>query len=181
MAEKSFRESSTSNVFYTQLIGNIEDDTIKKVIEDLNIANSKEYVKEVRLTLVTYGGDLLYAFALYDHIQASAKPVDIIVEGACMSAGVMILQAARKRISRPNTVFMVHPSITSLEEKAYPEFISIVDQYKKNHELFIRLSIERSGMSREEFERIYNPRKYLTPQEALSFGKHGLIDEILEK
>lgn len=40
--------------------------------------------------------------------------------------------------------------------------LQIVDQYKKNHDLFIKLSVERSGIDREEFEKIYNPRKYLS-------------------
>lgn len=177
MEEKSLKQPDGS-VFYTRLVGSIEDDTVKATIEDLNIANAKTYVECVNLVLVSYGGDLLYAFALYDHIKASKKPVDIVVEGMCMSAAVMVLQAARRRVARPHTVFMVHPTITSLEEKAYPEFISIVDQFKRNHDLFVELSIARSGMSREEFEKIYTPRKYLTPEEALHFGKFGLIDEI---
>ncbi|MCL4397884.1 ATP-dependent Clp protease proteolytic subunit [Patescibacteria group bacterium] len=180
MDEKSLKQAEPS-IFFARLVGNIEDDTVKETVEELNIANAKSYVTQISFTLVSYGGDLLYSFALYDHIKASVKPVDIIVEGMCMSSAVMVLQAGRRRIARPHTVFMVHPTITSLEEKTYPEFISIVDQFKKNHDLFVNLSIERSGMSREEFEKIYAPRKYLTPEEALHFGKHGLIDEICEQ
>lgn len=177
MMVKSLENQET---FYTQLIGDIDESSVKHAIEDINIANAKGYVDRVLLTLVTYGGDLLYGFALYDHIKASKKPVDIVTEGVCMSAGVMILQAARTRIARPHTIFMVHPSITHVEEKAYHEFLSIVDQYKRNHELFVRLSIERSGIDYVEFEKIFTPRKYLSPIEAKNFGKYGLIDEIEE-
>ena len=171
-------KTADSSIFSTRLVGNIDEETVKDVIEDLNIANSKAYVTSILFTLVSYGGDVLYSFALYDHIRALKKPVDIIVEGMCMSAAVMILQAGRRRVARPHTVFMVHPTITSLEEKSYPEFISIADQFKRNHDLFVQLSIERSGMTRDEFEKIYTPRRYLTPEEALHFGKFGLIDEI---
>lgn len=169
---------SNSNIFYIQLVGDLDATNTKAVIEDINIANSKEYVTEINFYLTTYGGDLLYSFALYDHVRFSDKPIDIIAQGVCMSAGVMILQAARKRLSRPHTIFMVHPSISYIEEKSYHEMISIVDQYKKNHELFVHLTIDRSQIGLEDFERLYNPRKYLTPLEAKEFGKHGLIDEI---
>ncbi len=178
MTETSPKQNEES--FYTMVVGDIDVGAVKDVIEDINIANAKAYVTDIKLTLVTYGGDLLYSFALYDHIKSSKKPIDITVEGVCMSAGVMILQAGRHRVARPHTIFMVHPSISYIEEKSYHEMITIVDQYKRNHDLFIRLTIERSGMSLAEFERIYTPRKYLTPQEALEFGEKGLIDEISE-
>lgn len=168
------------NIYFVQLVGEIDAPRVRETIEELSIANAKNYVDEVQLTLVTYGGDLLYSFALYDHIEHFSKPVNIIAEGVCMSAGVMILQAAQKRLSTPNTLFMVHPSITHVEEKAYHEFLSIVDQYKKNHELFVKLSIQRSGISTEEFEKVCTPRKYLSAADALKFGKHGLIDEIVK-
>lgn len=170
--------SDKKSPFYIQLVGDIDDELVKKAIEEIDIANAKDYVDQICMTLVTYGGDILYAIALYEHIKSSHKPVDIVTEGLCMSAGVMLLQAARVRAARPKTLFMVHPSITSLEEQSYPELMSIVDQARRNHDLFVELSIARSGITREEFEKIYTPRKYLTAEEAKAFGKYGLIDEI---
>lgn len=167
-----------SQIMRAHLVGDIDAAGVEEVMERIDEANSKEYIQVIQFNLVSYGGDLLYAFALYDHIKASVKPVDIIVEGVCMSSAVMILQAGRKRLARPHTIFMVHPSISYIEEKSYHEMISIVDQYKKNHELFVKLTIERSGIGMEEFERLYTPRKYLSPKEAREFGPHGLIDGI---
>lgn len=96
-----------------------------------------------------------------------------------MSAAVMILQAGRKRISRPHTSFMVHPSNMSQENsKPYSEFLSIVEEYKRNHDLFVKLTIGRSKMKREAFEKIYEPRKYLSAKETKELH---LIDEIVEK
>lgn len=167
-------------IFYTSLVGTIDEGTVKHAIEEISIANAKGYIEEIRMTLATYGGDLLYSFGLYDHIKSSRIPVDIIAKGVCMSAGVMILQAARRRFATTHTLFMVHPSITNVEEKSYQEMLQIVDQYKKNHTLFINLSVGRSGIDMEEFERIYTPRKYLSAEEACKFGKYGLIDEVID-
>ncbi|MBI3888074.1 ATP-dependent Clp protease proteolytic subunit [Candidatus Microgenomates bacterium] len=178
MIEKSLKDAK--NIYYIHLVGEIEETRVAKTVEELDIGNAKEYVDEIRLTLVSYGGDLLYGMALYQHIKSSKKPVTIVTEGVCMSVAVTILQAANLRVSRPQCVFMVHPSITTLEERSYPEFISMVEQFKKTHDVFVDLTIKRSGMEKNEFESIYNPRKYLTPQEALEFGKFGLIDEIRE-
>lgn len=174
------KKSSGVDTFYTRLIGEINYPAISDVIRDIDSANSDKKIQRIILTVISHGGDLFSGFALFDHIKASPKAVDIIAEGVCMSAAVMVLQAGRVRIARPHTLFMVHPSITYVEEKAYNEFLSIVDQYKKNHDLFVRLTIGRSGMDRQEFERIYNPRKYLTPVEAKEFGTNGLIDIVEE-
>lgn len=174
-------EKERSPIFYTRLIGEITFDSIKEVLKDIDRANSLESVKKVVLAVNSPGGLFYPSFGLYDHVKGSPKHIDIIAEGYCASTAVMILQAGRKRISRPHTLFMVHPSWKREEErKPYDEFFTIADQYRKDHDLFIRLSIERSGISRKEFEKMYQPRKYLTAQEALHFGPHGLIDAIKE-
>lgn len=176
---RQLKKDTQKGTFYTQLIGDIGYNSIREVIHDIDEANCDARVNHILLTIVSHGGDLLAAFALYDHIRASHKTIDIVAEGVCMSAAVTVLQAGHRRFSSPHTIFMVHPSISFVEEKSYNEFLSIVDQFKKNHDLFVDLTINRSGMDRNEFERIYNPRKYLTPEEALNFGEHGLIDEII--
>lgn len=172
-------EESKSPIFYTRLVGMVEDKSIKDVMKDIDHANSHDHIKEIILTISSKGGWLYDGFALYDHIKASKKPIDIIAEGYCMSAAVMILQAGRKRISRPHTSFMVHPSNASQEErKPYSEFLLMVDEYKRNHDLFVKLTIDRPGISRSVFEKLYEPRKYLSAEQAKELK---LIDEILEK
>ncbi|HEV2339490.1 MAG TPA: ATP-dependent Clp protease proteolytic subunit [Patescibacteria group bacterium] len=183
MTENEHHEKK-SPIFYTWLVGLVENSSVKDVMKDIDKANSEEHIKEIILTIASPGGGIYPGIALYDHIKASKKPIDIITEGYCMSAAVMILQAARKRISRPHTVFMVHPSSYVVEKeipRPYSEFLTMVEDYKNQHDLVVRLSITRSGIRRKEYEAMYNPRKYFTSEEALKFGPHGLIDEIREK
>ncbi len=162
---------------YTRLVGVVEPKSIKEVMKDIDQANAHEKdVDHIVLTIMSPGGWLYDGFALFDHIRASKVPIDIIAEGYCASSALMIMQAGRKRISRPHTSFMVHPSSHRQEEpQPYEEFLSIVEQYKRNHDLFVTLTIQRSKMDRKEFEKLYEPRKYLSAQEAL---KLGFIDEI---
>lgn len=96
-----------------------------------------------------------------------------------MSSALMILQAGSKRIARPHTIFMIHPSNHWLKDpKPFQEYMQIVEENKRMHELFINLTINRSGISRNDLEKTYQHRKYLTPKEALKFGPNGLIDKI---
>ena len=164
---------------YARLVGHIDYDSAKDVLKDLDRAFSEPDILDVRLSIASPGGDLHCAFALYDQIKASPKPVDVVAMGLCMSAAVMVLQAARRRVARPHTVFMVHPTHNSVRDaKPYSEFITLVDQYKKNHDTLVELIIGRSGIPRAEFEKLYEPRCYLTPAEAKALGTAGLIDAI---
>ncbi len=172
-------QNNKNSIFYTRLVGDVNEKSIKEVMKDIDTANSLDHVEEIVVTISSRGGMLYEGFALYEHIKASSKPIDIIAEGYCMSAAVMILQAGRKRSARPLTTFMIHPSNMSQEEgKPYNEILTIVEAYKRNHDLFIKLTIERAKVSREEVEKLYEPRKYLSAKQALEMG---LIDEIKEK
>ncbi|HLL61182.1 MAG TPA: ATP-dependent Clp protease proteolytic subunit, partial [Candidatus Nitrosocosmicus sp.] len=126
-----------ANKFHTYLVDSIKYESVKEVMKDIDTANLDPDVETIILTITSEGGFLFPAFALYDHIKASKKPVDIIAEGFCMSAAVVIMQAGRKRISRPNTLFMIHPSKNQIQEnRLYSEFIAIVEELKRNYELF---------------------------------------------
>lgn len=166
-----------SSIWHAQMVGQINDKTTRLLMKDIDAATVHPKMKRIRITLTSGGGFLYYAFALYNHIHSSRLPVDIVASGFCMSAAVMVMQAATKRIAYENTLFMVHPSHNSVDaEKSYDEFMAIVESYKTTHDLFVKLTIERAGISRKKFESIYSPRKYLTANEAL---KLGLIDEII--
>jgi ATP-dependent protease ClpP protease subunit len=166
------------NIVHTRLVGQIDERSVGEVMKDIDQANVND-VSKIVLTIASHGGWLYPAFALYEHIKASDIPVDTVAEGYCMSSALMVLQAGRERISRPHARFMLHPSDHSVEErKPYQEFITIVEENKRNHELFVRLTIERCGISKRQFERMYQSRTYFSAQEAIRVGKHGLIDRI---
>jgi ATP-dependent protease ClpP protease subunit len=166
---------------FLHLFGDTNAPNIRDITRAIDIAIMDDYVDEICIILNSGGGNLYYAFGLYDHILASPKPIDIIAEGTCQSSAVMILQAARRRYSRPNTVFMVHPTWNQIPDRtSYMEYLAETEQYKRNHELCVQLTIQRSGMSKITYEKFYDPIRYLTPEEALQFGQNGLIDEVVE-
>ena len=92
----------------------------------------------------------------------------------------MILQAGKKRFATKNTKFFIHPSEMSLDtNEPHRSYLNITEDYKQNHAKFMELSSQKTGYSPEEFEKLATPSKYLSPREALEFGKNGLIDEIV--
>lgn len=50
------KQESKSPIFYTRLIGIVDDKSIKEVMKDIDMANATEYVKEIVLTISSGGG-----------------------------------------------------------------------------------------------------------------------------
>jgi len=124
------------------------------------------------------GGDVLAGLAIYDTIRDVNKraPVSIIANGACMSMGVIILQAASTRLSTPNTHFMLHELAMRNEGK--------LSEQKDAHQHALRLQNQlndiiagRTGMTRKVVEKLTERKDYyIDPVEAL---KLKLIDGIV--
>lgn len=170
---------ATTPTCYTRLIGQINENSIKDVLKDIDGANSNENKKLIILTLCSNGGALYYAQALYDSVKASRKPVVCIVSGQCMSAGLMVLQAAHKRVARSNTIFMLHQASYWREEHTYIDEINIMsEEWNRLYKQFVTQSISKSTVTPAIFEKIAKPRKYFTAKEALEMK---FIDNISDE
>lgn len=60
------------------------------------------------IVLNTQGGDFYQALAMYDIIKFQHDDFTIVGSGNVMSAGMIILQAAKYRVTFENTQFMIH-------------------------------------------------------------------------
>jgi ATP-dependent protease ClpP protease subunit len=173
----------TKKVYNVYLFGATTYPIAKDLISEINKANLEpEKYSHILITSCCGGGDFFPSFSMFDAITNSKLPVDFLASGWVASCAVMIMQAARKRYATVNSYIMVHPSLNTIGTKTHEEFMVSAKQYDLEHKKFITLSSERSGMSYEEFETITKKhmRIYLTPEEALKFGPHGLIDEIIK-
>lgn len=79
--------------------------------------------KPVTICLNTDGGDCYQAREICDMVRRHGN-VTIHAFGACQSAGVFILSAAKHRISSPSCTFLIHygtATTTSLTEKEHTD------------------------------------------------------------
>jgi ATP-dependent Clp protease protease subunit len=135
--------------------------------------------KPITIFMNTPGGVIVDGLAVFDTIKRIGKkvPVNIIANGACMSMGVIILQAATHRACTPNTFFLLH----ELQGNVQGSLSAQRDDYKFSEELQKRLNkivTSRSGMTEKQLKKLIERRDfYIDAQEALKFG---LVDEIVE-
>lgn len=164
------------NVLKSYLFGEVNYQSVQDVIQDIDNLNASKSYKSLQLSLCSFGGFSLPAFALYDSIKNSKKGVEIIATGTCQSSALLILQAGHTRYATAHTLFMIHHLKGCIEKSNYDEYIIETEQFRKESQLFIELTIRRSTLSMETFVDLCKKSPYLTPQEALT---HNLIDNIL--
>jgi ATP-dependent Clp endopeptidase proteolytic subunit ClpP len=126
----------------------------------------------------TYGGGINEGMAIYDHIKGLGKktPIDITATGACMSMGIIILQAARKRYATPNVCFMLHQLRGSNEGNLGQQR----DQYQHMEKLQAKMNIilaQRTKKAVKQIDKLIDRKDYfIGAEEAL---KMNLIDAIV--
>ena len=128
--------------------------------------------KYIDILYSSQGGDVEYALAIFDLIEAARKlkPVNIIVNGPCLSSATLILQAATHRRATRHSQFLVH----------YGEMRSDSESETKNnvatHKMWCELFAKRTKMSVAKSKKLHAGESYMTAQQAL---EHGLIDEVI--
>lgn len=144
------------------------------LLKGLAVLNQAADTKEITIILNTGGGDLYQALAIYDLIKKNKYPVDIVCQGLCMSAGTLILQAARKRISDPHCQHMVHYGYEWSGGEARTARRAN-EHYQKLEETVCKIYANRTKQTIEKMDALLDRDTFMTAQEALDVG---LIDEI---
>lgn len=134
--------------------------------------------KPITLYLNTPGGNIVDGLAIFDLIQRINKevPVDIVATGSCMSMGTIILQAGRKRLSTPNTYFMLHELSAGMEGKLGDQK-DLVKHLEVLQKRLNSILSSRTGLTHKELMKKFDRKDYyMDATEAL---KVNLIDGIV--
>lgn len=156
----------------------IDSNSFERLSKRLLLAKVKG-IERVTVVLATIGGSIDCALGAHDLIKAindeGKISVDVLATGYCYSAGVILLQAGKRRLATPNTILMVHESL-SLHFGKLTEVREDVKFVDRLVERVWQLLSERSKLTVERLkEETKGKNWWLTAQEALDLG---LIDEI---
>ena len=162
-----------------RLTTELDDMSVNEFLDELAYVQRQPSVNQITLEIMCPGGECYAAFAAYDTIIASPKPVMGVVIGYAASAAAMIvLQACKPRVSYPSARFLIHEiqevrfgasKLSSTEDNAR-ELNAVQDK-------IIEVLSWRTAKSREAIKLAIERREcWLGAAEALAFG---LIDSIL--
>ena len=176
------RKEASDKLRDTYLIGDIEKDTARAVIERL-----REYANDnsrpITLYINSAGGNVTDGLALHDAIREIAGrgiEVTIVVQGMAYSMGSVVLQAAStgRRLSYPHSWIMIHEPAKWAGWQSTSAAAQHLDRLKQMQAQIYQILATRSG---KPLQKIIRDTKrtdfYLDARKALEYG---LIDGIVE-
>lgn len=107
--------------------------------------------KPIWIILNSPGGDILYGFGIYDLIRSVIEKettINILCTGMVASMSAVILQAGSKRVSFPNTQFLIHQVSQTIFDKneEVNEGEERVEENKRVNRITMGIIAERIGM-----------------------------------
>lgn len=176
------RKETSDRLRDIYLIGDIEKDTARSVIERLReFANDS--TKPITIYINSAGGNVTDGLAIHDAVREIVSrniEVTIIVQGMAYSMGSVVLQAAStgRRFSYPHSWIMIHEPAKWAGWQSTSAAAQHLDRLKQMQAQIYEILANRSG---KPLQKIIRDTKrtdfYLDAKKALEYG---LIDGIVE-
>ncbi|MCL2707849.1 MAG: ATP-dependent Clp endopeptidase proteolytic subunit ClpP [Defluviitaleaceae bacterium] len=157
----------------------VNDVTSSLVVAQLLFLESEDPDKDINFYINSPGGHIHSGFAIYDTMNHIKCDVSTICVGMAASMGAFLLTggAKGKRFALPNAEVMIHQPSGGTRGQATDMFIHTEHIIKIKQKMLTIMS-ENTGQPYETIERDHERDRYLTAEEALSYG---IIDKIITR
>jgi ATP-dependent Clp protease protease subunit len=145
--------------------GEITEASATQLRAELMTLAGEDRQAPIRLMLGTPGGGLYESLAIYDTIKMIPNEVIAICSGKVMSGGIIILLACDKRLSTPNTTFMIHHGHTTMDGNI-TELREQLNEITMLNEKMLSIIINKTKLTRSKLEKYLCRDYYLNADEA---------------
>lgn len=185
VVERSGREERAMDI-YSRLLKDrivflgtaIDDNVANLIIAQLLFLQFDDPKADIHLYINSPGGSVTAGLGIYDTMQYVTCDVATYCVGQCASMGAVLLAAGTKgkRIALPNARVMIHQPLAGSEGTA-TELEIHAREFLRLKKRLNDILLKHSGRSLEEIERDTDRDKFMSAEEAQSYG---LIDKVLE-
>lgn len=150
------------------LSGEVDVHMYKLVAYSMVLLSDKE---DITVVLNTEGGDYYQALAIYDLLKfhTANRNLKILCVGPVMSAGIIILMAAKERVALPNTQLMIHYGEDSNDSaQSVKHNLDLLKKFKN-------ILASRVNVGKRKIDGWFKHDTYYFAEDAL---KAGLIDRV---
>lgn len=151
----------------------------ERVIKNLSVLEGLNS-EPITIILNNIGGDVNHGLAIYDAIKACHSHVTILVYGAAMSMGSIILQAADERIMSPNSSQMIHYGSLGLDGHVKTVY-KVADEIKRIDKWMEKMYLQKIKEKNPLFkigrlQKMLDHDTFLTAEQSVELG---LADGVL--
>lgn len=185
VVERSGREERAMDI-YSRLLKDriiflgtaIDDNVANLIIAQMLFLQFDDPKADISLYVNSPGGSVTAGLGIYDTMQYITCDVATYCIGQAASMGAVLLAAGAKgkRIALPNARVMIHQPLAGSEGTATELEIHAKEFLRLKHRLN-EILLKHTGRALEEIQRDTDRDKFLSAEEAQSYG---LIDKVLE-
>lgn len=157
----------------------IDDHVASVVLAQLLFLESEDPQKDIYVYINSPGGSVTAGLAIYDTMQYVRPDISTICVGMAASMAQVLLCAGAKgkRYALPHSRIMMHQPLGGTQGQASDIEIYTKEMLRIRDTLYGIIS-KHSGIDVETIKKDADRDKYMTPEEALSYG---LVDKVLER
>lgn len=149
---------------------------IVRLQDVVNALKEAPDAEELIVHIHSPGGEVSEGFAIYDALTTSGKKVTTIIEGLCASIATVAALAGSTRKITKNAEFMIHNPWGFAGGDA-DQLQKYTDDVKKAEEKLINLYNAKTGIEKEELDRLMKEETFMTAEQALELK---FVTEIIE-
>lgn len=161
------------------LTGEVRSDMASVICAQLHFLNSQDKTKPISIYIDSPGGSCSAGLSIIGTMNFIEAPVYTIVTGLAASMGAAILSAGEKRFALPDAEIMVHQASSGAEGNVQDMVVSL-EQTKAVNDRLAKIISKNCGLSEAEYLKLTNRDYWMFPEQAINFGKYGIIDEIIQ-
>lgn len=160
----------------------IDANVANLIIAQLLFLESEDSKKDITIYVNSPGGSVSAGLAIIDTMKFVKPDVSTVCVGIAASMGAMILmQGSRgKRFSLPHSEVMIHQPLGGIEGQASDIAIH-ADHIVKTKSLLHGMIQKCTGQEMSQIEKDCDRDFFMSAENAVKYGKHGIIDKIIEK
>tara|TARA_B100001248_G_scaffold260540_1_gene249022 strand:- start:41000 stop:41593 length:594 start_codon:yes stop_codon:yes gene_type:complete len=166
------------------LWGEINSDSARVVTDKLLFLEWDKPGDDITFYINTPGGSVTDGLVIYNTMKMISSPVTVVVTGLAASMGSILLSAPQKgrRLLYPHARVLIHQPLIAGQFQAVAVDINIqATEMEKTREEMNTILAEASGQSMDQIREDTDRDFYLSAEEAIKYGKHGLADKIIDK
>lgn len=135
----------------------------------------KESNERIMLAIESPGGSVIDGAELTAQMEASKAPVDTVCLKLCASMAAITHSYGAKRYALDRAILMYHPATAGVQGQV-PNMLSLLTTLTRYIDKFNANIVNRSKMTKEEFDRLVSYELWIDSEDALA---KGLIDGII--
>lgn len=162
------------------IVGPIEPHMANLIVAQMLFLESENPEKDISLYINSPGGVVSAGLAIYDTMQFIKPDVATLCLGMAASAASLLLTAGAKgkRQMLPNATVMIHQVLGGYQGQNADIQIHAQETLRVS-DVVNKVLAKHTGQTMAQIEKDTDRDNFMTGDEAIKYGKHGLVDKIL--